>query len=431
MQRLVIACCSALFLVPLLARADDWPQWGGPRRDLVWRETGIVKTLPTQGLLPRMWSTPIGEGYAGPAVGDGRVYITDLVDRNDRRATERVHALDAGTGKVVWTHAYPVEYGISYPAGPRATPVIDGTRVYTLGAVGDLICFEVGDGKVVWKRNVVAEFGHNIATWGLAASPLVDGDRLITLVGGLRGALVVAFDKTTGKELWRALDDPAVGYCPPVIFTFGGVRQLIQWHPRAVSSLDPESGKVYWEVPFTAKSGLTISTPRQVGNRLFVTAFYNGPMMIEVGSDGKNAKVAWQGKSDSEVKTDGLHSIMCTPVVDEANIYGVCSYGQLRCLDARTGERIWETRAATGEGRWWNAFLIPQEGRFFLHNEQGDLIIARLSPKGYEEISRAKLVEPTRKVNQRMTIWSHPAFALKSVFARNDQEIVRVDLSEK
>ena len=151
--------------------------------------------------------------------------------------------------------------------------------------------------------------------------------------------------------------------------------------------------------------------------------------MLEVGEDGKSAKILWQGHSDSEVKTDGLHSIIPTPVFDGNYIYGVCSYGQLRCLDAKSGKRVWETYAATGKGRWWNAFLIPHEDKYFVHNEQGDLIIARLSPKGYEEISRATLVEPTREVLRRMTIWSHPAFAMKSVFARNDKEIVRVSLA--
>jgi hypothetical protein len=153
--------------------------------------------------------------------------------------------------------------------------------------------------------------------------------------------------------------------------------------------------------------------------------------MLEVAYDGNSAKILWKGSSDSETKTDGLHSIMPTPYLTETHIYGICSYGQLRCLDARTGQRLWETREPTGNDRWWNAFLIPHEDRFFIHNEQGDLIIAELSPAGYRELSRAKLVEPTRKVNRRMTIWSHPAFALKSVFARNDKEIVRVDLSEK
>ena len=120
---------------------------------------------------------------------------------------------------------------------------------------------------------------------------------------------------------------------------------------------------------------------------------------------------------------------MGTPWFDGKNIYSICSYGQFRCLDATNGNRLWETLDATGQGRWWNAFIIPQKARFFIHNEQGDLIIARLSPSGYDEISRAKLIEPTRPVKRRMTIWSHPAFAMRSVFARNDKEIIRVNLA--
>ena len=135
--------------------------------------------------------------------------------------------------------------------------------------------------------------------------------------------------------------------------------------------------------------------------------------------------------SNSEKETDGLHSIISTPFVDETSIFGVCSYGQLRCLETETGKRVWTSMKATGADRWWNAFIIPHEDRFFIHNEQGDLILAKLTPEGYAELGRAKLVEPTRKVRRRMTIWSHPAFAMKSVFARNDREIVRVDLSEK
>ena len=428
MTRMIATLLALSLSSPLFA--DDWPQWGGPQRDLVWREKGIVKTLPP-GLLPRVWSTPVGEGYSGPAVAAGKVFITDLVDRKNKGATERALCLDAAVGKVLWTYAYPVEYGISYPAGPRATPVVDADRVYIAGAVGDLACLDVETGKVVWKRSLTEDYGANLPTWGLSASPLVDGNQLITLVGGKGAALLVSFDKRTGKELWKAIDCPEVGYVPPVIFTFGGLRQLIQWHPRAVTSLDPETGKTIWEVPFKAKVGLVIATPRQVGSRLFVTAFYNGPMMLDVAADGKSASVAWRGKSENEQKTDGLHSIMSTPWMTETHIYGVCSYGQLRCLDAKTGERLWETRQPTGDGRWWNAFIVPYEDRYFLHNEQGDLILATLTPEGYTELSRAKLVEPTRKVGTRMTIWSHPAFAMKSVFARNDKEIVRVDLSEK
>ena len=411
------------------ALADDWAQWGGPKRDSVWREKGIVKTLPKadeSGFLPRVWSTPIGGGYAGPAVANGRVYITDYLREN---RTERVLCLNAETGKIIWKHEYKVNYTVSYPAGPRMTPVIDSGRVYTIGAVGHMFCFDEKIGKILWEKYFPKDYGTRLAIWGMVASPLVDGDQLITLVGGSDNSLVVSFDKKTGKELWRSLEDKAVGYAPPVIFTFGKTRQLIIWHPTAVSSIDPANGKLFWEIPFQIQAGLTIATPRKVGNRIFVSAFYNGPMMIQVSDDGKTAKIAWKGKSNSERQTDGLHCLIPTPWVTETHIYGVCSYGQLRCLDAKTGKRVWETFKMTGQDRWWTAFIVPHEDRFFIHNEQGDLIIAKLSPKGYQEISRGKLLAPTRKVRRRMTIWSHPAFAMKSVFARNDQKIIRVNLA--
>ena len=411
------------------AFADDWPQWGGPQRDLVWREKGIVKTLPNVGLLPRMWSTPIGEGYAGPAVANGRVYV---MDRMKAEGNERILCLDAANGKILWKHSYRVRYTVAYDAGPRMTPVVDDGKVYTIGAQGHMFCFNAETGEIVWQKNFVEDFQTKIPTWGMVASPLVDGQQLITLVGGADKALVVSFDKATGKEIWRALEDSEPGYCPPMMFSFDGVRQVIIWHPHAVSSLNPANGETYWEIPFDVKASLCIPAPRQVGNRLFLTAFYNGPRMIEVGPGGKSARIVWKGNSNSEQRTDGLHSIMPTPWVTDSHIYGICSYGQLRCLDAKTGKRLWETFAATGEGRWWNAFLIPHEDQFFIHNDQGDLIIAELTPAGYKELSRSKLIEPTRENDSsdgRKTIWSHPAFAMQSVFARNDKEIVRVNLA--
>ena len=416
---MLLAVCSGT------AIADDWPQWGGPKRDIVWRESGIVKKFETDGLLPRKWSTPIAGGYSGPAVADGRVYITD---RERDKRNERILCLDAETGTVIWKHEHAVKYTVSYDAGPRATPVVHDGLVYTIGAMGDMFCFSADKGDIVWEKQFTEDFGTKMPIWGMAASPLIDGDQLITLVGG-QDALIVSFDRKTGEEKWRALNDPMVGYAPPVIYEFEGTRQLIIWHPQAVTALNPDDGKQIWTVPFPIKAGLTIPMPRQAGNKLFVTAFYNGPMMLDVTAT--SAKVAWKGSSNNEIKTDGLHSIMPTPVVNGSNIFGVCSYGQLRGLETQTGKRLWETLKATGEGRWWNAFIIPHEDRYFLHNEQGELIIANLTSEGYEEVSRAKLVEPTRRVNRRMTIWSHPAFAMQSVFARNDKEIVRVDLSAK
>jgi outer membrane protein assembly factor BamB len=150
---------------------------------------------------------------------------------------------------------------------------------------------------------------------------------------------------------------------------------------------------------------------------------------MKLAKDKPTAEVSWKGKSTSEIKTDGLHAVMCTPVFQGDHIYGVCSYGQLRCLEEETGKRVWETFDATGEGRWWNAFITRHQDRYFINNEQGDLIVAKLSPEGYKEESRAFLIAPTNRAARREIVWSHPAYANKCVYARNDEEIVCADLS--
>ncbi|HUR46373.1 MAG TPA: PQQ-binding-like beta-propeller repeat protein [Candidatus Saccharimonadales bacterium] len=218
-----------------------------------------------------------------------------------------------------------------------------------------------------------------------------------------------------------------------MIYEAGGKRQLIIFHPQAINSLNPDTGELYWTLPYTARSGLTVPIPRMSGDRLFLTTFYNGPMMLRLDSEKPAASVLWKGKSSSEMKTDGLHSIIASPFFEGDYIYGVCSYGQLRCLRAETGERVWETFKATSgekEARWANAFLIKNGDRFFIPNEKGDLIIAKLSPAGYEEISRTHLLDPTNRDPGRMVVWSHPAFANRSVYARNDKEIVCASLAE-
>ncbi|HMC89247.1 MAG TPA: PQQ-binding-like beta-propeller repeat protein, partial [Gemmataceae bacterium] len=222
----------------------------------------------------------------------------------------------------------------------------------------------------------------------------------------------------------------------PMIYEFGGRRQLVIWSPKSINGLNPETGAIYWAQPFLVRSALTIPTPRKEGDLLFVTSFYNGPLMLTFQPGVPNPAVLWKGKSQSEQPnhTDGLHSIMPTPILKDGYIYGVCSYGELRCLKAETGERVWESLAATGshkkgEDRWKNAFLVPNSDRVFLFNEAGDLIIARLTSKGYEEIDRAHILEPTNGMPQRLVVWSHPAFANKCVVARNDKEIISVSLA--
>ncbi len=433
----------ALVLAVIPARADDWPQWMGPRRDGVWRETGILEQFPPGGPKVR-WRTPIGSGYAGPAVAGGRVYVLDRVlpegvknpdsgfTRSSIDGNERVLCLNEADGKLLWKHEYPCKYAIMYGSGPRTTPVVHEGKVYTLGAMGDLLCLDADTGRVLWSKNFPREYQAPAQLWGFAGHPLIDGDKLICLVGG-KGSTAVAFHKDTGKELWRALSAREQGYCPPVIVQAGGKRQLIIWDPEALHSLDAETGQVYWSQRFPVKAALTVPMPRQDGDLLFVTAFYDGSLMMKLDRDRPAATVVWKSDTHSEMpdRTADLHSIIATPVLKDGYIYGVCSYGQLRCLREDNGARIWETlKATTGKlDRWGTAFIVAQGDRYFLFNDQGDLILARLTPKGYDERSRAHILAPTNRMAGRPVVWSHPAFANRCLYARNDREIVCVNLA--
>ena len=417
--------------------AEDWPEWRGKGRGGVWKEMGILVEFPTNGL-KAAWRTPIGGGYTGPAVADGRVYVADYKSTRGLKGTERALCLDERTGKVLWSHSWNVDYaGLDYPYGPRATPTVDADRVYTLGAMGMLHCFNARTGKVIWKKDYLSDYGADVPIWGMAGAPLVDGERLICLVGGQPDAKVVAFDKMTGEEIWRSISsDSEPGYCPPVIFEAGNKRQLIVWHPEAVTSLDPKTGRRYWEYPFKVGAGLTVATPVFDRNRLLVSAFNEGSRFFKLNPHVPTAQLLWKGNSKSEIQTDGLHALITTPVIDGNYIYGICSYGQFRCLDAGTGERVWETLDVTGEkARWAAAFLVRHEDRYFINNDRGDLIIAELSPDGYQEISRTKIIKPTTPVSRPRDMgavnWSHPAYANRHIIVRNDEEIVRYSLAKE
>ena len=427
---------------PGLAAAEDWPQWRGAGRLGVWHEEGIVDRFPDSGLHVA-WRTPLGSGYAGPAVAGGRVFVLDWRQDPDSRTldgTERVVALDEETGAVLWTHAWRTSYrGLMarYAIGPRATPTVDGDRVYAVGATGRLWCLDAGSGAVVWSTDYVAEYDTSVPTWGVTSAPLVDGERLIALVGGEPDALVVAFDKRTGREIWRALEVVGeMGYAQPIIYEAGGARQLIIWHPAALVSLDPETGSVYWDQAWEAGMGMSIVTPVRSDNYLLVSQFYNGSLMLRLNPDRPAATELWRGASRSELphQTDGLHAVMSTPVIVGDHIYGVGSYGELRGLDAASGARLWDTGDMTPQERWGTAFIVRHGDRYFASNGEGDLIIARFTPTGYVEIDRTHLIEPTSEVGRsrawiRTVNWSHPAYANQHVVHRNDREIIRASLA--
>jgi outer membrane protein assembly factor BamB len=407
------------------AGTEDWPQWGGPRRNNTWNETGIIERFDGGELKP-LWRMPLKPAFSGPAVAQGKVYVTD---RDAQKNLERVFCFDARTGRQIWQKEYACVYkNVSYDSGPRTTPTICDGKVYTVGVMGNLYCWNAEDGTIIWKTDYLADFDAKLGLWGAVSPPLIDGQKLIALVGG-KDAGYVAFDKDTGKVIWKNLQLKDPGYAPPVIFKAGGQRQLIAWHPEAIVALNPETGAEYWQIPFHSENGLSICTPAFEAPLLFVSQSWNGPVMMELAADKPTAKELYRVAADGSVKDDYVNCMMSPPILRDGHIYGVGAYGDLRCLEARSGKRLWESAAAAGHGRCHSAFIISHADRAFLANDQGELIIAKLSPTGYEELSRARLIRPVSKIENRLLVWSHPAFAQRCVYARNDDEIVCVSLA--
>jgi outer membrane protein assembly factor BamB len=433
---LVLAALAGAPAAPA-ARGDDWPQWLGPKRDSVWRETGVLEKFPEGGLKPK-WKADVGGGYAGPAVAGGRVFVADFVTpadtagdpgkRPEVTGTERVLCFAEADGKPLWKYEYDCTYKISYPAGPRCTPAVDGSRVYALGAMGNLVCLDAEKGTRVWDHDLRAEYKTEAPMWGFCGHPLVDGKKLICLVGG-EGSVVVAFDKENGKELWRSLSAKEPGYCAPTIIEAGGKRQLIIWDADSVNGLDPETGDKYWSVPLAPEFGMAIAAPRKDGDLLFAGGIGFKCAAIRLDRDKPAAEEVWRGTRDR-----GVYPIIGTPFLEGGFIYAVEKMGQLRCVKLDTGERKWETfRPTTGEGEvnTATAFLVKNGDRYFIFNEKGDLIIAKLTPEKYEEVSRAHLLEPTNSAFGRSVVWSHPAFADRCVLARNDKLLVCYSLAAR
>lgn len=422
---------AASLALASLAAADDWPQWRGPGRDGVWKEQGIVAKFDGPQV-PIRWRVPVANGYSGPTVADGRVYLTDRV--TDPKQQERIRCFDWKTGKELWSRVYDAAYGgtIGYDNGPRAAVTVDEGRAYALGAVGHLHCLDAASGKVLWSKDLLKQYDVQLPTWGIAAAPLIEGGLVILHVGG-KNACLIAFDKKTGEERWKALPDRA-SYSAPVVIDLAGKRVLLCWTGDRVVALDPQSGKLNWEYPFPAKMIVDmIATPVVNKDWLFLTSVYEGSLMLRLKPDGSGVDKVWERQNQNPQVTDGLHSLISTPIVMDDHVYGINFFGELRCLGAKTGLAVWEDKTVVPRATWATAHLIRNADHVWIFNERGQLIIARISPKGYEEISRSQLIKPTLgQLNQRGGVaWAHPAFAYKHVFARNDEELVCASLEAK
>ena len=404
----------------------DWPQFRGPNRDGVWREKGLMTAFPDK--LKIRWSKPIAGGYSGPTVAAGRVYVTDRIDEDAE--IERVHCFAWDTGKKLWSHSYPCQYRVSYKAGPRCSVLVADGRAYSLGAMGHLFCFDAKSGKVLWSKDLDKEYLIRMPIWGISASPILEGGLLIVPVSG-RKAYLVAFEPKTGKEKWKAFSDRG-NYSAPIVIEQAKKRVLVTWSGDRVLGVDPATGELHWSIPFKARNmPLGVASPVLHEDKLFLTGFYDGCILIRLAQDKVEAKKLWRRRGRNERMTDGLHSTISTPLIRDGHVYGVDSYGEFRCLKLEDGERVWEDRTAVPRSRWATIHFVQNGETTWMFNERGELILGDLSPKGFREIDRVKLIKPTRgQLNQRGGVcWTHPAYAYKHVFARSDAEIVCADLS--
>lgn len=392
-----------------LLTGADWPQWRGPGRTQRWLEKRLPDTLPSK-LKPR-WKQPLGGGYGGISVVGNRLYVMDR--QKEPREVERVLCLSVETGKTLWEHTYPVQYGkLDYGNGPRATPTVHEGKVYSMGALGHLHCLDARTGKVVWSRDTVKEFQGRVPTWGHACSPLIEAKTLIVQVGGEPGACLVALDRETGKEVWRSLDDRP-GYSSPVVIETEKWRQLVYFTPQHLVGLDPGTGKRLWQVPFEGITyDVAIADIVYTDGVLLASNYWSGSKAIRLDENGRNPEVVWEGKD--------LSLLMSTPLVKGKYVYALDRFRGLKCLEMKTGKILWEGEHVTPRDRNPQASLVwVSDDRALILNTPGELLLVELSPKGLIKKGKAQVIDRT---------WAHPGFGGGCIFARTDREIVCVPL---
>jgi outer membrane protein assembly factor BamB len=403
---------ACVFLLGARLCAEDWPRWRGPRGNGTWHGPNLAETWPKDGLR-QVWKVEIGGGYAGVTVAAGRVYALDR--HAEPEEVERVLCCDAGSGERLWMHAYPVQYqNLDYGNGPRAAATVDGDRVYTVGALGHVHCFDVASGKVLWDCHLQDDFGGRLPMWGYAGSPLIIGELVILLPGGEKDASIVALDKRTGRPVWSSLSDEP-GYATPVLIEVDAEQQLICWTAENVRAVDPATGRLLWSVPYKVTYGVAIATPVYHQGTLVVSGYWEGSKAIRPGRNGDQAEILWE-------ENRYLRGLMSQALCRGDHVYLLDKQYGITCFDLKTGRKLWDDQnTATPRGRNPQASLVRlgDSDRVLVLNAEGELILAELTPDGYREHARAAIIGRT---------WAHPAYAGGRVYARSDEELVCVEL---
>ncbi len=400
------ATIAALFVwcaVVSSSCGDDWPQWRGPDRSDVSRESGLLQSWPTEGPRQLWLNQECGLGYSGFAIVGEHLYTM-----GEEEGKQFVLCLNAADGQTVWRQVIGENFDNDWGNGPRTTPTVDNGELFVLSARGDLACLNAADGKIKWTVSLL-KFGGKVPAWGYSESVLVDGDRIVCTPGGADGT-VIAFRRQDGSKIWQSsqITDQA-HYSSIVPATIEGKPQYIQLTPEHVFAVDPENGNLLWQVEWGGRVAV-IPTPIVRGNEVYVSSGYGqGSMKIQV-ENGKAVEV-WRNKVMKN------HHGGVILVGD--HLYGYSDGAGWLCQDWNSGESIWAEEKALGKGAIGYA-----DGRFYcLDESSGVLVLIEASPDGWREAGRFKLDPQTKRRKPAGKIWVHPTIANGRLYLR-DQELV-------
>lgn len=396
----------APFAAVMKSTRSYWTNYRGPARDGRYDEAPIRTNWPADGL-PLLWKQPIGGGYASFVVAEGMAFTIE-----QRRRQEIVAAYDVETGREVWTHGSDAEFRESMGGdGPRATPTWEAGRLWALGAEGDLRCFDARTGKLNWSKNILKDNGADNLQWGMSGAPLIVDDKVVVLPGGRSGKSVVAYNKLTGAQVWKSLNDTQA-YVSPMLVTLAGKRQILVETANRVVGLAVEDGSLLWETSWNTDMGINCSQPIVIdANRFFVSSGYGkGAALVEItgSGDGLTARKVWENSS--------MKNKFNSSVLYEGNVYGL-DEGILTCVDVKTGERRWKG------GRYGFGQVILASGHLIVITDTGELVLVKATPDKHTEVARFSALEGKT--------WNYPAIADGRLLVRNQTQMACFDLSGK
>ena len=393
--------------VAALHAASDWPQWQGPDRTGVSKETGLMQQWPASGPSTVWSATGLGSGYGSMAVAGNRVFV-----QGTRSGSSILVAINRADGKEAWSKAIGRMGNDDRGSGPRGTPTVDGERVYVLTESGDLACLTT-DGKEVWQRNILREFGGRQLQWLISESPLVDGPHLIVSPGG-PGAGMVKLDKLTGKTVWQTkeLSDPA-GYSSPIVADVQGVRSYMTFTAGAAVGVRASDGKLMWSYDRASNRTANITTPLFFDNKVFFTSNYGTGAALLALSAQNGSVSAKEIYFTREMKNH--HGGV---VLVDGYLYGFDD-SILTCLDFATGKRMWRDRSV-GKGS-----VTYADGHLYIQSEDNAVALAAASPSGYQEKGRFQIAD------KGLPSWAHPVISDGRLYVRNQDSLVAYDVKAR